>query len=96
MCFNQYDKSSFDELIPRIEKADCQGVVIATQFHDSVVKLASRLDQLQIPYILIDAFIENTNCVAYYGTNSYVCYTNKSTRPKISQSSALSAKEKCR
>ena len=22
MCFNQYDKSSFDELIPRIEKAD--------------------------------------------------------------------------
>ena len=71
MCFNQYDKSSFDELIPRIEKADCQGVVIATQFHDSVVKLASRLDQLQIPYILIDAFIENTNCVAYYGTNSY-------------------------
>ena len=64
MCFNQYDKSSFDELIPRIEKADCQGVVIATQFHDSVVKLASRLDQLQIPYILIDSFIENTNCVA--------------------------------
>ncbi len=61
MCFNQYDKSSFDELIPRIEEANCQGVVIATQFHDSVVKLASRLDQLQIPYILIDAFIENTN-----------------------------------
>lgn len=71
MCFNQYDKSSFDELIPRIEEANCQGVVIATQFHDSVIKLASRLDQLQIPYILIDAFIENTNCVAYYGTNSY-------------------------
>ena len=52
-------------------KSRLSGVVIATQFHDSVVKLASRLDQLQIPYILIDAFIENTNCVAYYGTNSY-------------------------
>ena len=71
MYFNQYDKSSFDELIPRIEKSNCQGVVIATQFHDSVIKLASRLDHLQIPYILIDAFIENTNCIAYYGTNSY-------------------------
>lgn len=71
LCFNQYDKSSFDALIPQIEKADCQGVVIATQFHDSVVTLASRLDQLRIPYVLIDAFIENTNCVAYYGTNSY-------------------------
>ena len=27
MCFNQYDKSSFDELIPRIEEANCQGVM---------------------------------------------------------------------
>lgn len=71
ICFNQYDKSSFDALIPRIEEADCQGVVIATQFHESVVKLTSRLDQRKIPYVLIDAFIENTNCVAYYGTNSY-------------------------
>lgn len=71
MCFNQYDKGSFDALIPRIEKADCQGVVIATLFRDSVVKLTARLDQLQIPYVLIDAFIENTHCVAYYGTNSY-------------------------
>lgn len=71
MCFNQYDKSSFDELIPRIEAANCQGVIIATQFHDSVIQLTKRLDQLEIPYVLIDAFIENTNCVAYYGTNSH-------------------------
>lgn len=71
MCFNQYDKSSFDELIPRIESSDCQGVIIATQFRDSVVKLTRQLDHLEIPYVLIDAFIENTNCVAYYGTNSY-------------------------
>ena len=71
MCFNQYDKSSFDELIPRIEVADCQGIIIATQFRESVIKLTDRLDRLEIPYVLIDAFIENTNCVAYYGTNSY-------------------------
>lgn len=71
MCFNQYDKSSFDALIPMIEEADCQGVIIATLFRESVVKLTNRLDQQEIPYVLIDAFIENTNCVAYYGTNSY-------------------------
>lgn len=71
ICFNQYDQSSFDELIPRIEEADCQGVIIATQFHNSVIQLTKRLDLLKIPYVLIDAFIENTNCVAYYGTNSY-------------------------
>lgn len=71
ICFNQYDKSSFDNLLPKIEEADCQGVIIATLFKDSVLQLTQRLDKLEIPYILIDAFIENTNCIAYYGTNSY-------------------------
>lgn len=69
--FNQYDKSSFDSLIPQIESSDCQGVIIATLFKDSVLQLTKQLDKLEIPYILIDAFIEETRCLAYYGTNSY-------------------------
>lgn len=72
LYFNQYDKSSFDALIPRIKESECQGVIIATQFKESVISLAESLDKLGVPYILIDAFIENTNCVAYYGTNSHV------------------------
>lgn len=71
MYFNQYDKGSFDSLIPKIEKSECQGVIIATLFKDSVIQLTQALDKLEIPYVLIDAFIENTNCIAYYGTNSY-------------------------
>lgn len=71
MYFNQYDKSSFDNLILEIEKASCQGVIIATLFQESVLKLTRQLDKLEIPYVLIDAFIEKTNCIAYYGTNSY-------------------------
>ncbi len=69
--FNQYDKSSLDALIPAIEQADCQGVIIATQFEDSVYRLTLKLDEKEIPYILIDAFIERTKCIAYYGTHSY-------------------------
>ncbi|MDD4590489.1 MAG: LacI family DNA-binding transcriptional regulator [Parabacteroides sp.] len=71
MYFNQYDKYSFDQLLPGIEETDCQGVIIATSFHESVLQLTTRLDERQIPYVLIDAFIEGTNCIAYYGTNSY-------------------------
>ncbi|MDH6535666.1 LacI family transcriptional regulator [Parabacteroides sp. 52] len=71
LYFNQYDKSSFDRLIEKLENADCQGVVIATLFKESVLKLTSRLDKKEIPYVLIDAYIEQTNCIAYYGTNSY-------------------------
>jgi LacI family transcriptional regulator len=71
LYFDQYDKSSFDVLIPLIEQADCQGVVIATLFRDSVVELASMLDNMGVSYVLIDAYIENTKCIAYYGTHSY-------------------------
>lgn len=71
LYFNQYDKDSFDKLITQINETDCQGVVIATLFKDSALKLTRHLDKLDIPYILVDAYIPDTNCIAYYGTNSY-------------------------
>lgn len=71
LFFDQYDKKSFDQLIPAIEESECQGVVIATLFKDSVLKLATRLDELQIPYVLTDAYIDQTKCIAYYGTHSF-------------------------
>jgi len=71
MYFNQYDKSSFDALIPQIEASGCQGVMIATLFRESVIDLTARLDKVDIPYVLIDAYIENTNCITYFGTHSY-------------------------
>ncbi len=71
LYFNQYDKNTFDELIPKIVHAECEGVIIATLFHESVLELTARLDKLKIPYILIDSYIENTNCLTYYGTHSY-------------------------
>ncbi len=71
LYFNQYDRNSFDQLINKLEEADCQGVVIATLFKESVLDLTKRLDAKEIPYVLVDAYIENTNCIAYYGTNSY-------------------------
>lgn len=69
--FDQYDKSSFDRFLPEIKQKDCQGVVIATLFKDSVLELTNYLDEIEVPYVLIDAYIENTNCIAYFGTHSY-------------------------
>jgi Transcriptional regulators len=69
--FNQYDKISFDSIVEEVKKENYQGVVIATLFKDSTFGFTQWLDKKQIPYILIDAYIENTNCVAYYGTDSF-------------------------
>lgn len=69
--FNQYDKVSFDSLIKEIVSGNFQGVIIATLFKDSTFELTKQLDKKEISYVLIDAYIENTNCIAYYGTDSY-------------------------
>ncbi|MDR0394025.1 MAG: LacI family DNA-binding transcriptional regulator [Tannerella sp.] len=69
--FNQYDKVSYDAIVEEIKQGEYQGVIIATLFKKSTFELTQWLDKKDIPYVLIDAYIENTNCIAYYGTDSY-------------------------
>lgn len=69
--FDQYNPASFDAVIGQLETAEPQGVVIATLFREPVLRLAARLDERQIPYVLVDAYIEHTGCLTYYGTHSY-------------------------
>lgn len=69
--YNQYDKYSFDLLLRQIQEEDYQGVIIAPLFKEGSLQLTQYLDKQSTPYILIDAYIENTNCIAYYGTDSY-------------------------
>ncbi|MDH6359058.1 LacI family DNA-binding transcriptional regulator [Parabacteroides sp. PF5-9] len=72
LFFDQYDKSSFDELVDQVAQAeDCQGVVIATLFMDSALHLAHLLDEQAVPYVLVDAYIDQTKCISYYGTHSH-------------------------
>lgn len=69
--FNQYNKTSFDALIKEIKSEEYRGVIIATLFKESTFLLTRRLDKKAIPYVFIDSYIDNTNCIAYYGTDSY-------------------------
>ncbi len=71
LFFNQYDRETFDTLITQLSGIECQGVIIATLFKDSVLDLTKQLDQHKIPYILVDAYIEHTQCLTYFGTHSY-------------------------
>lgn len=70
--FDQYDNSSFDQLLCEIRKETYEGIIIATLFKDSCIRLMEELDRNEVPYVLIDSYIENTNCLAYYGTNSFM------------------------
>jgi len=71
LTFDQFDQSSFEDMIPYILESECQGVIIGVPFADSVALLAAGLDKLNIPYVLVDVLVENTNYLAYYGSHSF-------------------------
>lgn len=71
LYFDQYDPASFEALLPAAEKQECHGMLIATLFQENVTAFTRKLDILRIPYVLIDSFLDQTRCLAYYGTNSY-------------------------
>jgi LacI family transcriptional regulator len=71
LTFNQYDPETFQKSIDKLTSMEFDGVIIANFFNDNVISLSKILDSKNIPYIYIDANIEDQNPLAYFGTNSY-------------------------
>lgn len=69
--FDQYDKNSFHSIVLSLENKEYHGALIATLFKEYALDFTRKLDTLAIPYVLIDAYIDQTKCLAFYGTNSY-------------------------
>lgn len=71
LFFDQYDNRTFDEIISELAEKEIDGVLIATLFADSVIRLSQELDKHGIPYIYVDSNIEGQGQLAYFGTESY-------------------------
>lgn len=71
LFFNQYDNKSFDKIIANLLDEKVDGVLIATLFTESVIRLSQELDINDIPYIYVDSNIEGQHQLAYFGTESY-------------------------
>lgn len=71
LFFDQYDSNSFDIAVENLFNEKIDGVLIATLFPESVVKLTKKLDEKAIPYVFVDSDIEGENRLAYFGTDSY-------------------------
>lgn len=69
--FDQYNQKTFDILIPTILDEKYDGVLIATLFTESVVKLSNQLNKQEIPYVYVDSNIQGERQLAYFGTESY-------------------------
>jgi LacI family transcriptional regulator len=68
--FDYSNENSFIEKSDAILKSNPSGFIFAPVFYDSSLKLIEKCDQLELPYVFFDVFIENCNNLAYFGQNS--------------------------
>ena len=71
LFFDQYNNKTFDDIIHNLLDEKVDGVLIATLFTDSVIRLSQELDRYGIPYAYVDSNISGQHQLAYYGTESY-------------------------
>lgn len=72
LFFDQYDNDTFDEIANGLlDGEEIDGVLIATLFTDSVIRLSRTLDTKELPYIYVDSNIAGEHQLAYFGTESY-------------------------
>lgn len=71
LYFDQYDNRTFDSVLATLREQSLDGILVATLFTDSVIRLSRDLDIKDIPYIYMDSNIQGQNQLAYFGTESY-------------------------
>lgn len=55
VCFDQYDRSSFESLLETLRREEYDGAVIATLFAEMVEPFARELDARGVPYVFVDS-----------------------------------------
>ena len=71
LFFDQYNNKAFDDTVRNLVDGKVDGVLIATLFADSVIRLSQELDNNEIPYVYVDSNIKGQHQLAYFGTESY-------------------------
>jgi LacI family transcriptional regulator len=68
--FDYSNENSFIEKYNEILESNPSGFIFAPVFYESSLNLIGKCDQLELPYVFFDVFIENCKNLAYFGQNS--------------------------
>ncbi len=68
--FDQYDSDSFATETKKILASSPDAVIFSPVFIDESLEFAQKLDDKNIPCVLVDSNVEEIDCVAYYGQHS--------------------------
>ncbi len=68
--FDYSNENSFIKKTDEILSSNPNGFIFAPVFYKSSLDVIEKCDQLELPYVFIDVFIENCKNLAYFGQNS--------------------------
>lgn len=71
LFFDQYNNKTFDDIIQHLLDEKVDGVLIATLFTESVIRLSRELTKHDIPFVYVDSNIDGEHQLTYFGTESY-------------------------
>ena len=68
--FGYSNEKSFIEKADSILESHHNGFIFAPVFYESSITVIEKCDELELPYVFFDVFIENCKNLAYFGQNS--------------------------
>lgn len=71
--YDQFDLFSCRKAFEEASAQHADAVLIGPTFNDEAMHFANQLTNNGIPYVFVDTMVENTNPIAFFGPNSYVC-----------------------
>jgi LacI family transcriptional regulator len=71
VTFDMFNEEDFQNKAGSIISMRPDGVLLAPIFKSESISFCSGLNEINIPYVFVDGFIENTNFLAYIGEDIY-------------------------
>ena len=70
--YNQYDIYSCREVFEKISRFEMDALIIGTTFREETIKLCSKMDERQIPYIFVDSSVDECKPLAFFSADHYM------------------------
>jgi LacI family transcriptional regulator len=69
--FNQYDRESFLQASEKILASPPDAIIFSPVFIEDSVEFTRKLENKEVPYVLIDSNLTGVKSISYYGQHSY-------------------------
>lgn len=73
LTYDQYNIYSCQDVFTQVLLMSPDAVIIGPTYKDETVDFAEKLKEKEIPFVLLDSFVEGCSPLAYYTANQYVC-----------------------